>query len=76
MGHRSLEAARHRLGLTYMDLWIDYFALGGNLAADQLALYLRGTRNVGEFDHNVLTHALNERLHDLGENHPLTYRAV
>jgi hypothetical protein len=74
MGHHGLEAARQRLGLSYMDLWIDYFALGGNLDADQLALYLRGDRSVTKLEHNVLTHALNERFQDRGENTPLAYR--
>src|SRR5215213_845999 len=35
--HPGVEAARRRLGHSYMDLWIDYFALGGNLDVDQLA---------------------------------------
>jgi hypothetical protein len=76
MNHRNLEAARQRLGLSYMDLWIDYFAIGGNLSADQLGLYLGGDRDVTNTEHNVLAHALNERFRDRGENHPLTYRAL
>ena len=75
MGHRRLDAARQLLGLTYMELWIDYFALGGNLDAGQLSAYLRGERDVPDSDHNVLALALNELLHDRGDDHPLAYRA-
>ncbi len=57
---RPSEAARQHLGLSYLDVWIDYFALGGNLDADQLADYLRGERDVSDADHNVVAHALNE----------------
>jgi hypothetical protein len=74
MADDRLEDARRRLGLTYTQLWIDYFALGGNLNAGQLANYLRGDRHVTDTDHNVVVHALNEHFQDRGENHPLTYR--
>ena len=76
MGHHSLEAARQRLGLSDLELWIDYFALGGNLASDQLGQYLRGTRTVSEFDHNLVIHALNERFRDRGENGQLAYSSA
>jgi hypothetical protein len=72
----SPEAARQHLGLSYLDVWVDYFALGGNLTADQLTAYLRGERDVSDVDHNVVVHALNELFVDRGDNHPLTYRPV
>jgi hypothetical protein len=76
MLHKPSEAARQHLGLSYMDVWIDYFALGGNLDAGQLTDYLRGQRHVSDTDHNIVVHALNEVFHDRGDNHPLTYRPV
>ena len=72
----DLDAARRQLGLSYLDVWIDYFALGGNLDAEQLADYLRGGRDVSDTEHNVVTHALNELFRDRDENHPLTYRSL
>ena len=74
MPNDSPEAARQHLGLSYLDLWIDYFALGGNLNAGQLSDYLRGERDVTDIDHNVIVLALNEFFLDRGDNHPLAYR--
>ena len=74
MRQPRLEDARQRLGLSYMDLWIDYFALGGNLDADQVAHHLRGDRPVSDSDHNILAHALNERFQDRAENNPMPYK--
>ena len=56
----SPEAARQHLGLSYLDVWVSYFGLGGNLNADHLSDYLRGERDVSDIDHNVVVHALNE----------------
>jgi hypothetical protein len=72
----SLDVVRRDLGLSYLELWIDYFALGGALDVVQLTRYLRGDRDLTNSDHNVLVHALNEVFQDRGENHPLSYRAV
>ena len=33
MNHLRLEDARRQLGLSTMELWVDYFALGGTLDA-------------------------------------------
>ena len=73
MPHDPLEAARQHLGLSYLDLWVDYFSLGGNLDAGQLTDYLRGQRDLSVSEHNVVVHALNEVFVDRGENHPLAY---
>ena len=69
----SLEAARHDLGFTYMDLWIEYFALGGYLDVNGLTNYLTGTRAATRSDHNLIAHALNETYRDRGQDNPLTY---
>ena len=71
MAHRGLETARRRLGLSYVELWIDYFALGGGMDPDQLVESLRGDRDVSDIDHDVLTQALNEVLQDRGHDSPL-----
>ena len=40
MNHLRLEDARRQLGVSTIDLWVDYFALGGTLDATQLDHYL------------------------------------
>ena len=76
MNHLRLEDARRQLGLSTMEVWVDYFALGGTLDAIQLNGYLRGDGDIGDADHNVLVHALNEVFPARGQDHPLTYRLV
>ena len=76
MNHLRVEDARRRLGLSTMELWVDYFALGGILDAIQLDRYLRGDGEMGNADHNVLVHALNEAFDDQGQNHPLAYHPL
>ena len=70
-----LDIARRQLDLSYMDLWIDYFALGGILDVRGLTGYLQGDRPSSDTDHNVIVHALNERFRDRGQDNPITYRA-
>jgi hypothetical protein len=70
----TLNDARQQLGVTYMDLWIDYFALGGYLDVDGLTGYLRGDRHTNTTDHNTIVHALNERFRDRGQDNPIAYR--
>ena len=76
MNHLRLEDARRQLGVSTIDLWVDYFALGGTLDAIQLDRYLRGDGEIGNADHNVLVHALNEVFLARGHNHPLAYRPL
>ena len=70
----ALDVARQRLGLSYRDLWIDYFALGGYLDIDGLTGYLHGQRPTNTTDHNAIVHALNELFRDRGENNPVAYQ--
>ena len=73
---RRLDDARRLLGLSTMELWVDYFALGGILDAIQLDRYLRGDGEIGNADRNVLVHALNEVFTARGQDHPLAYRTL
>jgi len=43
----------------------------GTLDATQLDHYRRGDGDIGNGDHNVLVHALNEVFHARGPNHSL-----
>ena len=71
----ALETARRDLGVSYMDLWIDYFALGGSLDIDALTGYLHGDRHPNPTDHNLIAHALNELFRDRGQNNPIAYQS-
>ena len=75
MDEPALDVARQRLGLSYMDLWIDYFALGGYLDVDGLTRYLHGHSRTNTTDHNTIVHALNEQFRERGENNPVTYQS-
>ncbi len=60
----ALDAARRQLGLSYMDLWIDYFALGGNLDGMGSLPTFTANCHTNITDHNIIAHALNERFRD------------
>jgi hypothetical protein len=75
-GELRLDAARQLLGLTFVELWVQYFALGGALDADGLTDYLQHEDGAGSSDHDVIVHALNELFSERGEDHPLTYHHV
>jgi hypothetical protein len=70
----ALEVARRQLGVSYMDLWIDYFALGGSLDIDGLTGYLQGDGCPNPTDHNLIAHALNELFRDRGQDNPIAYQ--
>jgi hypothetical protein len=68
-----VEAARSMLGLSTSALWIDYLALGGILAPDDLTAFLDGYREISDHEHDILVHSLNERFTDRDQDHPLAY---
>jgi hypothetical protein len=76
MSELGLDAARQLLGLTFVDLWVEYFALGGCLDANGLTAYLQHEDAVGSSDHDVIVHALNEMFTERGEDHPVAYHHV
>lgn len=69
----AVEAARNMLGLSLDQLWVDYFTLGGSLSPDQIKAFLAGEHPLGDHDHDLLVHALNEHFIDQGDDHPLDY---
>jgi hypothetical protein len=74
MPYRTLESARQTLGITVLDLWWTYFALGGAGDAYQLDDYLHGRSTATHATHNTIAQALNETFSDRGQNHPVPYR--
>jgi hypothetical protein len=69
----ALEAARNMLGLPLAQLWLDYIGLGGNLPPTVIGAALSGRVGLGDYDHDMLVQALNERFIDRAQNHPLAY---
>lgn len=68
----QLDRARRELGLSLIDLWTDYFGLGGKLSAVELQAYLDGDTTISD-DHDVVAYALNEAFHERGLSHPIAY---
>lgn len=71
--HAVLEAARAQAGMSFVDLWIAYFALGGAAEPGAVRTYLAG-RGSDSMDYDVLAQAINERFLDQGESYPVPYR--
>ena len=69
----SLPEALARTGLSLPELWVRYFALGGNASTLALEAYVHGALELAPIDHDMIAHALNEELTDLGEDHPVGY---
>jgi hypothetical protein len=70
------EAARQQSGLSPAGLWWAYFALGGAATPLQLAAILDGEVAPTRRDHDLLSHALNERFTELGLDSPVPYFSI
>ena len=68
-----IETYRQQAGMTPEALWWAYFALGGNATPNAVGGYLSGETQPGRTDHDLLAHALNERLTQLGQDSPVPY---
>ena len=71
----ALDNARQLADVSVRDLWMRYFALGGTASRANLSALLRGDREFGEDQYDVLVHAINERFVELDMNHPVPYAA-
>ena len=59
--HDAYEAARLSVG----ELWLRYFALGGEASEMEVDAYLNGALALPTFQHDMLAHAINERLDEI-----------
>jgi hypothetical protein len=59
--YRAFEAA----GLSVDDLWFRYFSLGGDAGRFELDAYLHGAIAMPPMQHDMMAHAINERLHEI-----------
>jgi hypothetical protein len=56
--HDAFEAA----DVTVDELWLRYFGLGGEAGRFEVDAYLNGAITVPPLQHDMLAHAINERL--------------
>jgi hypothetical protein len=57
----AFEASR----LTAAELWLRYFALGGVASELEVDAYLNGAIALPAIQHDMLAHAINERLNEI-----------
>ncbi|HVM01485.1 MAG TPA: hypothetical protein VM263_02360 [Acidimicrobiales bacterium] len=70
---RSLAEAKARTILTYDELWLRCFGLGGSATVQELRSYLGGGGTLPREDVNVMVQAFNEHFLDLGMGMPVKY---
>jgi len=68
-----LDQYRRDADLSYAELWLRYFELGGMATALELEAVLYGALQPSGHEREVIAHALNERFVELGGNHPVPY---
>jgi hypothetical protein len=72
----ALLAALAHTGLTLEDLWMRYFALGGDADLMDIEAHLSGLNDLSALQRDILAHALNERLDELITQHRVPYSRV
>lgn len=60
--------------MTPSDLWVQYYALGGDAGECEVEAYALGLLSADTYQHNVIAQAINEVFIDRGANHPVAYR--
>lgn len=59
--HEAYAASK----LTVSELWIRYVAIGGEASELEVDAYLNGAMALPAFQHDMLAHAVNERLDEI-----------
>jgi hypothetical protein len=70
----DLEAGRNLLAMSEADLWVGYFALGGNGTRSDVHGWLVGEATVSVQDRNLLSQVLDDAFIDRGLDDPTRYR--
>ncbi|WP_163720671.1 hypothetical protein [Mycolicibacterium psychrotolerans] len=63
--HQRFHQAFESAALTVEDLWLRYFALGGVASRFELEAYLNGALALPPLQHDIVAHAINERLDEI-----------
>jgi hypothetical protein len=64
VSQRFLDAFQNS-GLSVSQLWLRYFALGGDAGEMELDAYLNGAIALPPLQHDIVAHAINERLDEI-----------
>ncbi|MFJ8909908.1 SpoIIE family protein phosphatase [Amycolatopsis sp. NPDC102389] len=64
---RSIAACFARTGLTVGQLWLRYFALGGDVSEAELEEFLQGLLPLPGIQRDMVAHAVNERLDEISD---------
>ena len=59
-------------GMSFEELWVAYFTLGGAAGPDTVRSYLGGAQ-LSRMDYDLLATAINDRFVDQGGDHPVPY---
>ena len=70
---RALAEAKARSMLSYDELWMRCFGLGGSASVEELRSYLQDDGVLSPADVNVMAQAFNEHFLDLGQGMPIPY---
>jgi hypothetical protein len=60
--------------MTPAELWIKYYAIGGDAAELEVEAYVLGLLSPNDYQHNLIAQALNEYFLDQQQDHPVRYR--
>ena len=70
----ALRVGLEASGLSVIELWIRYFGLGGTRTPSDLRSYLDGRDTVMTMgQHDIIVHALNERLVEVDPERAVPY---
>ncbi|MCW2700650.1 MAG: protein serine/threonine phosphatase [Blastococcus sp.] len=69
----SLQSAFEHTDLTLEQLWMRYFALGGEADLVDVDAHLSGLLSLPAHQHDMLAHAINERLDEVVSEHRVPY---
>jgi hypothetical protein len=72
----SLSDGLRRSGLTPAELWLRYYAVGGDAGELEVEAYALGLLRPDAYEHNLIAQALNEYFLDCHEDHPVSYRGL
>lgn len=62
---RQLIVALRASRLGVEELWLRYFALGGEVGRMEIEAYLNGLLPLSRLQHDLIAHAINERLDEI-----------
>lgn len=62
---KRFRAAFDAADVSVDDLWLRYFSLGGDVGRFEMDAYLNGAITLPPLQHDMLAHAINERLDEI-----------